>query len=168
MNSQEFPIRTIITPAEIRELLQPVLAEHPEITAAYLFGSVATGRHHSGSDIDIAILLARTLDPHGRKFLLDLLYPLLCRALRADIHLLFLDDASCFLPGAGAGFQEGRNSLCAGPASTCRVPDEKHGHDRRFHPLRHDDPKGFKEPDGECPWLTRIFLLAAKLARRMR
>lgn len=97
MNSQEFLIRTKITPAEIRELLQPALAEQPEIIAAYLFGSVATGRHHSGSDIGIAILLARTLDLHGRKFLFDLLYPLLCRALRADVHLLFLDDASCLV-----------------------------------------------------------------------
>ncbi len=37
---------------KIKEALQQI----PEVSAAYLFGSVAKGRYHRNSDIDIAIL----------------------------------------------------------------------------------------------------------------
>lgn len=37
---------------KIKEALQRI----PEVSAAYLFGSVAKGRYHRNSDIDIAVL----------------------------------------------------------------------------------------------------------------
>lgn len=83
----------IVTSAKIRENVQPILDGCDNIVAAYLFGSVATSRQRPGSDIDIAILLVEA-QHHDRKALLDQLLPPLCRTLRGDVHLLFLNDAS--------------------------------------------------------------------------
>ena len=47
-----------------------------------------------GSDVDIAVLLEEGGAPPDRKTLLEALLSPLCRALRADVHLLFLNDAS--------------------------------------------------------------------------
>ncbi|WP_158269827.1 nucleotidyltransferase domain-containing protein [Desulfonatronum sp. SC1] len=78
-------------------LLQPVLAQESEIIAAYLFGSAAKGHMRAGSDVDVAIVL----DGHGprtdRKRLFDRLLPVLCRAVRHDVHLIILNDASYLL-----------------------------------------------------------------------
>ena len=38
-----------------------VVSRRPEIQAAYIFGSVAHGRTHPDSDIDIAVLLGRRI-----------------------------------------------------------------------------------------------------------
>ena len=38
-----------------------VVARHPDIQAAYIFGSVAQGRARPDSDIDVAVLLGRRL-----------------------------------------------------------------------------------------------------------
>jgi len=83
-----------ITPSEIAQKIEPALAQDSEIVAAYLFGSAAMNRLRPGSDVDIAILLKRGDKPLNRKNLLELLLPKLCRALRMDVHLLFLNDAS--------------------------------------------------------------------------
>lgn len=83
-----------ITLIMIKEKVAPVLSGCGDVVAAYLFGSAATGRMRPGSDIDIALLLAETGNVPDRKTLLDRLLPLLCRALRGDVHLLFLNDAS--------------------------------------------------------------------------
>lgn len=50
------PPKTNKTSALIKSL-NTSLSARPEITAAYLFGSTATGRTHTQSDIDIGILL---------------------------------------------------------------------------------------------------------------
>lgn len=42
------------------------LAAQPDVVAAYLFGSVAEGRAHPRSDVDIAVLLAADLDEETR------------------------------------------------------------------------------------------------------
>jgi len=42
---------------ELAERLRPVLSAHPEIAAAWLFGSAARGELRSGSDIDVGLLL---------------------------------------------------------------------------------------------------------------
>jgi len=81
-------------PAVIRKNVQPVLAGCDAIVAAYLFGSAAADRPRPGSDIDIAILLTEARNVPDRKTLLDRLLPPLCRALRGDVHLLFLNGAS--------------------------------------------------------------------------
>ncbi len=56
----------MVTSAKIRENVQPVLDGCDNIVAAYLFGSVATGRQRPGSDIDIAVLLVEARH-HDRK-----------------------------------------------------------------------------------------------------
>jgi len=49
---------------EIIELLQKELKG--KVLAAYLFGSVAEGKHHSGSDIDL-IIISENPDPNFTK-----------------------------------------------------------------------------------------------------
>ncbi len=83
-----------LTPADIRINLQPLLNSCPEIVAAYLFGSAATSKMRPDSDIDIAVLLDESDGHLNRKIVLSRLHPQFCRALRADAHLLFLNDAS--------------------------------------------------------------------------
>jgi uncharacterized protein len=84
-------------PEDLIALLQPVLARESEIIAAYLFGSAAKRQMRVGSDVDVAVIL----DGHGprtdRKRLFDRLLPLLCRAVRHDVHLAILNDASYLL-----------------------------------------------------------------------
>ena len=81
-------------PSEMASKIQPVLAGHGYVVAAYLFGSVATGSSRPESDLDIALLLGEPVNRLDRKSLLHNLVPPLCRALRVDVHLLFLNDAS--------------------------------------------------------------------------
>ncbi|HUP21750.1 MAG TPA: nucleotidyltransferase domain-containing protein [Thermoanaerobaculia bacterium] len=76
----------------IRSRLQVALSEVPGIVAAYLFGSVATGRSHAGSDVDVAIL--RDQAPRGT--LDDLMLDLesdLSHRLRATVQLVVLNRA---------------------------------------------------------------------------
>ncbi len=42
------------------------LAAQPDVVAAYIFGSVAEGRAHPRSDVDIAVLLTADLDAEAR------------------------------------------------------------------------------------------------------
>lgn len=81
-------------PSMIAHNIQPVLSEFSEVAAAYLFGSAATGKMTAESDIDIAILLDESSPRSKHSTLLKSLFSPLCRALRADVHLLFLNDAS--------------------------------------------------------------------------
>jgi hypothetical protein len=45
-----------IDPGVVRERLAPVFAGHPEVAAAYLFGSVARGSAGPESDLDIGVV----------------------------------------------------------------------------------------------------------------
>ncbi len=47
---------------ELIELLQQKLADHPNVREAFLFGSAATGKEKSWSDIDI-VIVADTTEP---------------------------------------------------------------------------------------------------------
>jgi hypothetical protein len=47
---------------DVPQRLIDYLNSRPEIVAAYLFGSVAAGRAHKFSDVDVALLLAEGLD----------------------------------------------------------------------------------------------------------
>jgi hypothetical protein len=65
-----------------------------EVLAAYVFGSVASGRTRRDSDVDVAVLLARPLPssrslPHRLKFMTDLGSALR----RSDVDLVILNDA---------------------------------------------------------------------------
>ncbi len=48
--------------AEIPKRFLDYLWSRPEIVAAYLFGSVAAGRAHKFSDVDVALLLTDSMD----------------------------------------------------------------------------------------------------------
>ena len=78
-------------------LFAKLLGRQPSVVAAYLFGSVVSGRQRPGSDIDVALLIDREqfrAASFDRKQLYDALLPELCRAVRGDVHLLILNDAS--------------------------------------------------------------------------
>ncbi len=84
-------------PADIAGRVRPVLTENRQVVAAYLFGSAAAGRLRPGSDMDIAVLLDEASGEIDRKMQLERLLPPLCRALRHDVHLVFLNQASYLL-----------------------------------------------------------------------
>ncbi len=76
------------------EVLHPLLAAEPSLAAAYLFGSRVAGRARAESDIDLALLLDPASPRPDRKALLERWLAPLSRALRGDVHLLILNDAS--------------------------------------------------------------------------
>ena len=52
-----------LPPVEIPQAFADYLRNRAEIVAAYLFGSVAAGKAHKFSDVDVALLLAEGVDP---------------------------------------------------------------------------------------------------------
>lgn len=53
---------------EIAPVLKEYFAGQPGVLAAYVFGSVATGRARPESDVDVAVLLREDLDKEARFF----------------------------------------------------------------------------------------------------
>ena len=77
------------------DALRSVLRRSDGVVAAYLFGSAASGRQHSQSDVDIAVRLDRSSHPtRAIRFQarLDLLAALRTAA-RRDVDLVILNDA---------------------------------------------------------------------------
>ena len=71
-----------------------VVSHRPEIQAAYIFGSVAHGRTHPDSDIDIAVLLGRRLpDSRALSYRLRLGSDLGVALGRSDVQLVILNQA---------------------------------------------------------------------------
>lgn len=79
----------MLTINEIARRLRPVLEKHPEIEAAFLFGSHAEGRAHAESDLDLALVGPREAIETTK---LDLLAEL-TRAGFDRIDLVLLDGA---------------------------------------------------------------------------
>ena len=73
-------------------------SKRPEIQAAYIFGSVATGRARPASDVDIAVLVDRRVGP-GRmlKYRLKLMADLGSALHRSDVEVVMLNEASPLL-----------------------------------------------------------------------
>lgn len=70
------------------------VARHPDIQAAYIFGSVAQGRARPDSDIDIAVLLARRIpDRRAFRYRLTLAGELGSALHRDDVQIVILNDA---------------------------------------------------------------------------
>lgn len=70
------------------------VSKHPDIQAAYIFGSVAQGRARPDSDIDIAVLLGRRLpDSRALHYRLRLAGELGAALHRGDVQLVILNDA---------------------------------------------------------------------------
>lgn len=71
-----------------------LVARHPDIQAAYIFGSVAQGRARPDSDIDVAVLLGRRLpDARALRYRLALAGELGAALHRNDVQLVILNDA---------------------------------------------------------------------------
>ena len=71
-----------------------LVARHPDIQAAYIFGSVAQVRARPDSDIDVAVLLGRRLpDRRALRYRLTLVGELGAALHRNDVQLVILNDA---------------------------------------------------------------------------
>ena len=57
--------------ATIEAAIRQVLARHPSIAVAILFGSLAAGRERTDSDLDIAVASTAPLNPQTRLQLID-------------------------------------------------------------------------------------------------
>ena len=70
------------------------LSGRPEIEAAYIFGSVASGRTRKNSDIDIAVLVDRRVRPSRMlKYRLELMADLGSALRRSDVDVVILNEA---------------------------------------------------------------------------
>lgn len=78
----------------IRRAVLKCLKDRAEIQAAYIFGSVAGGRPHSDSDIDIAVLVSDKVMRHDAfQYRLDLAGDLMNARGRDDVDLILLNQA---------------------------------------------------------------------------
>lgn len=78
---------------EIRAKIAAYCASRPEIVACYLYGSRASGKELSGSDVDLAFLLHSSA-PATDYFNLKMTYLTeLGLMLRLDIHPIVMNDA---------------------------------------------------------------------------
>lgn len=82
----------MFTHSELTARLTPIFVRFPAIQAVYLFGSVATGRVHAESDLDLAVVFAPSLASSK----LDLLTEL-ARHGFDNVDLVFLDRAGIVL-----------------------------------------------------------------------
>ena len=57
--------------ATVQAAIGQVLARHPSIVVAILFGSLATGRNRNDSDLDLAVASTTPLDPQIRIQLIE-------------------------------------------------------------------------------------------------
>ena len=77
-----------------RRVIARALAKRREIQAAYVFGSAATGRTRPESDLDVAVLLGKPLDPtRSVDYRLKLMTDLGAALHRSDIEIVILNDA---------------------------------------------------------------------------
>ena len=112
---------TTLTPGEVGEALEAALAEEPRIAAAaaYVFGSVAEGRAHRQSDVDVALLLVRGAHPSASdRFEARLrLSARLADRLGRPVDVVILNDVA---PGLG------RHVVTQGSRILCRDTDADH------------------------------------------
>lgn len=92
-------------PAADTEALTRVLAGEPRIRLAYLFGSVASGDEHPGSDVDVAVLALPPMSLAER----ERLRSALAGAAGRPVDLVALDEAPPLLAREVIG---GRLLLC--------------------------------------------------------
>ena len=80
-------------PGGLYERITDFAMKHGQIAAIYVFGSIATGRDRSGSDIDIAIMVWDSVERMERVQLETALSNLLGR----DVDLIIFGDATPLL-----------------------------------------------------------------------
>ena len=80
--------------SSIKSAVAACVSKQKEVQAAYIFGSVATGRVRADSDIDIAVLLARRMLPaRTLSYRLKLMADLGAALRRSDVEVIMLNDA---------------------------------------------------------------------------
>ena len=78
----------------VDRLVSGVLKNHPEILAAYIFGSMASCRARPDSDIDIAVLVnEKNQRPNPLKYRLGLMSELGSILGRSDVDLVLMNQA---------------------------------------------------------------------------
>lgn len=98
------------------DVLRRAFDSAPGIVSAYLFGSVADGRAHRESDLDVGVLLDRLVYPDARdrfEARLELTGRLGTATRRNDVDVVILNDAPPHL--ARAIVTGGRRVFCADP-----------------------------------------------------
>jgi predicted nucleotidyltransferase len=84
--------------SDVERAVARCAAKQREIAAAYVFGSVASGRARSDSDVDVAVLLARPLSAsRALSYRLKLMAEFGSALHRSDVDLVLLNDASPLL-----------------------------------------------------------------------
>ena len=80
--------------ATIRDGVVKCVSGKPGVLAAYVFGSVATGRTRRNSDVDIAVLLGDNIRPSGMfRYRLRLISELGSALHRPDVDVVILNEA---------------------------------------------------------------------------
>ena len=77
----------------IEQVLTPFLRRRREVQAAYIFGSVVTGRTRPDSDVDIAVLVSENVmrrDPF--RYRIELIAELMGVLKRSDVDLVLLNQ----------------------------------------------------------------------------
>ena len=77
--------------------MTPCLQKEPEVECAYLFGSVARGKSHSQSDLDIALVLSHRVSPDEFTEYRIRLSVMLSEILRRDVDLVIFNQVSPIL-----------------------------------------------------------------------
>ena len=84
--------------ASVQDAIVSCVSQKRYIDAAYIFGSVATGRVRPNSDIDIAVLLNDHTSPGKRfNYRLRLIEDLGAALRRSDVDVVILNDATPLL-----------------------------------------------------------------------
>jgi predicted nucleotidyltransferase len=86
---------TAVDLASIKDGVAMCVSKKREIQAAYVFGSVASGRVRPGSDVDIAVLLnPKSARLGSLRYRLQLAAEIANAIGRSDVDLVILNDAS--------------------------------------------------------------------------
>lgn len=87
-----------VTLASVRRSIRQCVAHRQEIQAAYVFGSVASGRARPDSDLDIAVLVADTIRPSRMlQYRLQLMADFGAALHRRDVEVVILNEAPALL-----------------------------------------------------------------------
>ena len=121
-----------LDPASVEGALRAL--DLPEVLAAYLFGSHAAGRPHRESDVDVAVLLSRSLDAPARFAVRVRLASELPSLLGGrDVDVVVLNDAP---PPLRAPHRAGRSgALLRRPGVGPRLPARRPAPGRRSRAL---------------------------------
>ena len=78
----------------VSEAVTHVFASRPEVQAAYIFGSVASGRARPNSDVDIGVLVhPKVMGRNTLKYRLDLIADLGSALKRSDVDVVLINQA---------------------------------------------------------------------------